>query len=310
MLDVRRMRVLREVAVRGSFSAAAEALSFTQSAVSQQIAALEREAGTTLVQRSARGVKLTAAGEAVVRHAEAIMARLAEAEAELEAIAGLRGGRLRLAAFESAASSIMPLAIATFSQRHPAVELSMTLLEPEDALPMLRAGELDLAITFESRATDEVMDGISLQHLLADPMFLVLPSDHPLAHKRNLRLGDVASDAWISGSAGCECNRLIMRSCAAAGFDPRIAFETDEYSAVQGLVAAGVGVSLIAELGLINARQDIVVRSLGRETPVRQIHAATLAEGYRSTATQAMLEILADVAAEYEARRPRLALVG
>jgi DNA-binding transcriptional LysR family regulator len=228
MLDVRRMRVLREVALRGSFSAAAEALSFTQSAVSQQIAALEREAGTVLVQRSARGVRLTQAGEAVVRHAEAILARLAEAEAELEAIAGLRGGRLRLAAFESAASSIMPLAIATFSQRHPAVELSMTLLEPEDALPMLRAGELDLAITFESRATDEVMDGISLQHLLADPMFLVLPSDHPLAHKRNLRLGDVASDAWISGSAGCECNRLIMRSCAAAGFDPRIAFETDE----------------------------------------------------------------------------------
>ncbi len=134
MLDVRRMRVLREVALRGSFSAAAEALSFTQSAVSQQIAALEREAGTVLVQRSARGVRLTEAGEAVVRHAEAILARLAEAEAELEAIAGLRGGRLRLASFESAASSIMPLAIAGFSQRHPAVELSMTLLEPEDAI--------------------------------------------------------------------------------------------------------------------------------------------------------------------------------
>jgi DNA-binding transcriptional LysR family regulator len=309
MLDVRRMRVLREVALRGSFSAAAEALSFTQSAVSQQIAALEREAGTVLVQRSARGVRLTEAGEAVVRHAEAILARLAEAEAELEAIAGLRGGRLRLAAFESAASSIMPLAIAAFSQRHPAVELSMTLLEPEDSLPMLRAGELDLAITFESRATDAVVEGISLAHLLDDPMFLVLPSDHPLARKRNLRLGDVASDAWIGGSAGCECNRLIMRSCAAAGFDPRIAFETDEYSAVQGLVAAGVGVSLIAELGLINARQDIVIRSLGRETPVRQVHAATLAEGYRSPATQAMLEILAGVAADYESRRPRLALV-
>ena len=112
MLDVRRMRVLREVAIRGSFSAAAEALSFTQSAVSQQIAALEREAGTTLVQRSARGVRLTEAGEAVVRHAEAIMARLAEAEAELEAIAGLRGGRLRMASFESAGSTLMPLAIA------------------------------------------------------------------------------------------------------------------------------------------------------------------------------------------------------
>src|SRR5215212_2294131 len=128
MLDVRRMRVLREVALRGSFSAAAEALSFTQSAVSQQIAALE--------------------GEAVVRHADGILARLAEAEAELEAIAGLRGGRLRMAAFESAAATLMPVAIAEFAKRHPAVELSMTLAEPEEAVAALRGGDIDLAITF------------------------------------------------------------------------------------------------------------------------------------------------------------------
>lgn len=310
MLDVRKMRVLQEVAERGSFSAAAEALGYTQSAVSQQVAGLEREAGARLVERGARGIRLTDAGAAVVRHADVILARLSAAEAELEAIAGLRGGRLRMAAFESAASSIMPPAIAAFSQRHPAVELSMALLEPEDSLPQLRAGELDLIITFESRPTDAVVDGIALVHLLDDPMFLVLADDHPLARRRNLRLADMAGEAWIGGQAGCECNRLILRSCAAAGFDPRIAFETDEYSAVQGLVAAGVGVSLIAELGLINARDDIVVRSLGRETPVRQIHAATLAEGYRSPATQAMVEILRDVAARYEQRRPRLALAG
>jgi molybdenum-dependent DNA-binding transcriptional regulator ModE len=127
MLDVRRMKVLREVAVRGSFSAAADALSFTQSAVSQQVAALEREAGAVLVERSARGVRLTEAGEAVVRHADAILARLSEAEAELEAIAGLRGGRLRMAAFESAGGTIVPLAIANFTKRHPAVELSLAL---------------------------------------------------------------------------------------------------------------------------------------------------------------------------------------
>src|ERR671929_913537 len=129
MLDVRRMRVLREVARRGSFSAAAEALSFTQSAVSQQIAALEREAGAVLVERSARGVRLTEAGEAVVRHTDAILARLAEAEAELEAIAGLRGGRLRMAAFESAAATLMPLAIAAFRAEHPGVELSLIMAE-------------------------------------------------------------------------------------------------------------------------------------------------------------------------------------
>src|SRR5918998_2655850 len=167
MLDVRRMRVLREVAVRGSFSAAADALSFTQSAISQQIAALEREAGTTLVQRSARGVRLTQAGEAVVRHAEAIMARLAEAEAELEAIAGLRGGRLRMAAFESAGATLMPLAIAAFRSRHPAVELSLSLLDPEESIPLLRTGELDLAITFDARP-NPVEDGIQRVHLLDD----------------------------------------------------------------------------------------------------------------------------------------------
>src|SRR4051795_272720 len=184
MLDVRRMRVLREVAVRGSFSAAAEALSFTQSAISQQIAALEREAGCSLVQRNARGIRLTEAGEALVRHADAILARLSEAEAELEAIAGLRGGRLRLAAFESAAATVMPLAIARFTRAHPAVELSMTLMEPEDALPALRAGDIDLAVTFGAGdAGDRDGDGVEHVHLLEDPMYLVLGAEHPLARK-------------------------------------------------------------------------------------------------------------------------------
>src|SRR5687767_11366228 len=198
MLDVRRMRVLREVAVRGSFSAAAEALSFTQSAVSQQIAALEREAGAVLVQRNARGVRLTEAGQALVRHTDAVLARLAEAEAELEAIAGLRGGRLRMASFESAGATLMPLAIASFRERHPGVELSMTLGEPEDSVPLLKSGELDLAVVFESgmRSDD---DGIERRHLVEDPMFLVLPRDHPLAAKRRLRLADLAGEAWIGG---------------------------------------------------------------------------------------------------------------
>src|ERR687887_2166448 len=204
MLDVRRMRVLREVARHGSFSAAAEALSFTQSAVSQQIAALEREAGTTLVQRSARGVRLTEAGEAVVRHAEAIMARLAEAKAELEAIAGLRGGRVRMAAFESAAATLMPPAIAEYRTRHPAVELSMVLAEPEDSLPQLRAGELELSVIFGgSLAESYSIEGLELMELLEDPLYLVLPADHPLARKRNIRLADLAHEEWIGGPADC-----------------------------------------------------------------------------------------------------------
>jgi DNA-binding transcriptional LysR family regulator len=307
MLDVRRMRVLREVALQGSFSAAAESLSFTQSAVSQQIAALERETGTILVQRSARGVRLTEAGEALVRHTDAVLAKLAEAEAELEAIAGLRGGRLRMAAFESAGATLMPLAIAAFRERHPAIELSMTLGEPEDTEPQLKSGEADLALGFGSR--QQADDGIERHFLLEDPMLLVLPKQHPLASKRNLRLADLADEAWIGGPANCECNRLIYAACSRAGYDPRIAFETDDYAAVQGFVAAGVGVSLIAELGLTTIRDDIVVRDLGRETPVRRIYAATGA-GYKTPATVAMVEVLHEVAERYESRRPRLALVG
>src|SRR3954453_4394459 len=171
MLDVRRMRVLREVAVQGSFSAAAEALSFTQSAVSQQIAALEREAGTVLVQRNARGVRLTEAGEALVRHADAVLARLAEAEAGLGAIAGLRGGRLRMASFESAGATLMPLAIAEFRERHPAVELSMALGEPGDTEARLKGGDLGRALGFGSR--DGADDGTERRFLVEDPMFLV-----------------------------------------------------------------------------------------------------------------------------------------
>jgi DNA-binding transcriptional LysR family regulator len=308
MLDVRRMRVLREVAIQGSFSAAAEALSFTQSAVSQQIAALERETGTILVQRSARGVRLTEAGEALVRHADAVLARLAEAEAELEAIAGLRGGRLRMAAFESAGATLMPLAIADFRGKHPGIELSMSLGEPEEKEPQLKSGELDLVLGFGSRFAQE--DAIERHFLLEDPMLLVLPREHPLANKRNLRLADLADDPWIASTRDCECNRLINRACAIAGFEPRIAFQTDDYTAMQGFVAAGVGVSMIAELGLTSIRDDIIVRSLGRETPVREVFAMTAADAHRTPATHAMLEILAGVAERYELRRPKLQLVG
>src|SRR5262249_20275533 len=150
MLDVRRMRVLREVAAHGSFSAAAEALAYTQSAVSQQIAALEREAGTVLVDRSARGVSLTDAGEALVRHPDAILARLAHAEAELEAITGLRGGRLRLVAFPSAGATLAPRAVAAFRERHPAVDITLTPGEPDVGIAALKAGEADIALLIES----------------------------------------------------------------------------------------------------------------------------------------------------------------
>src|SRR3954468_10339628 len=179
MLDVRRLRVLREVAGRGSFSAAADALHFTQSAVSQQIAALEREAGTTLVERNARGVRLTEAGEILVKHADAILTRLADAEAELEAVRGLRGGRLRMGSFQTVGATLMPLAIAIFRQRHPDIELSVKQLEDDESIPMLKAGELDIALTVdETTVADEHSESIDMTFLLEDPMYAVLPLGH------------------------------------------------------------------------------------------------------------------------------------
>jgi molybdate transport repressor ModE-like protein len=309
MLDVKRMRVLREVARQGSFSAAAEALSYTQSAVSQQIAALEREAGATLVERGARGIRLTEAGAALVRHADAILARLAEAEAELEAIAGLRGGRLRLASFPTAGATLMPEAIAAFRERHPGVELTLAQAEPEDGLAGVRAGDFDLALTVE--AAFGLIEDRDLEqvHLLDDPMYLGLPAWHPLARKRGLRLADLAGESWILGTTGaCPDNAILLRACAAAGFEPRVAFASDDYLAIQGFIAAGVGVALIPDLALISVRDDVVIRSLGASPPVRRIMAVATTGDYRPPAVSAMLDILREVGARWHGERAALGL--
>jgi DNA-binding transcriptional LysR family regulator len=306
MLDVRRMRILREVAIQGSFSAAAEALAYTQSAVSQQIAALEREVGTKLVERNARGIRLTDAGEALVRHTESVLANLAEAEAELEAIAGIRGGRVRLASFQTAGSAIVPQAIATFRSRHPGVELSLIEAEPEEAIPALRTGELDVALVVEPNGiTEEGGSGLERADLLDDPMFLALPRDHELVKRARVRLKDLAAEQWINPPLTFACSGFVTRACAAAGFEPHIAFETDDYGAVQGLVAAGVGIALIPDLALATVRDDIVIRSLGSQAPVRHVAAVT-PSGYRTPATEAMLGVLQETSASYIAAREQL----
>jgi DNA-binding transcriptional LysR family regulator len=308
MLDVRRMRVLREVAARGSFSAAADALSYTQSAVSQQIAALEREAATKLVERSARGVRLTEAGRALVEHADVILARLADAEHELEAIAGLRGGRLRLCSFPSAGATIMPPAIARYRDRHPGVELSLDLAEPDDGVAKLKSGEVDIAMTITASGLCSYQ-GVDELHVLDDPMYVALPAGHPLARKRNLRLSELSEEAWMLGSTGtCPDTSIFLRSCGAAGFEPRVAFESNDYLAIQGFIAAGMGVSFIPDLALVSVRDDIVIRSLGARPPMRRIMATTLADSFCSPAKQAMLDILVEVGQEHSGGRRALAL--
>src|SRR5918999_5225977 len=204
MLDVRRMKVLREVAAQGSFSAAAEALSFTQSAVSQQVAALERESGAKLVERGPRGIRLTDAGRALVAHADAILARLDRAEEELAAIAGLRGGRLRLACFQSAGATLVPRAVAAFHERHPSVDLGMVEAEPEEAGALLKAGDIDLALIYDFEAIPGMLDPeLETTHLIDDPYDAILPGGHELAGRRQLRLGDLSEQPWIASTTTC-----------------------------------------------------------------------------------------------------------
>ncbi len=312
MLDVRRLRVLREVAARGSFSGAADALHFTQSAVSQQIAALERETAVTLVERNARGVRLTEAGEVLVRHTDVILARLADAETELKALEGLTAGRLRLAAFPSAGSSIAPEAIGRFRARHPSVDLSMIPAEPDEGQEKLRAGEVDIALLIETPWGEcDVDTTLERVTLMDDRMFACLPRDHPLAGKAKLRLEDLREESWLLGTTNsCPDASIFLRACERAGFEPKIAFNSDDYSAMQGFVAAGIGVSLIPELALSSIREDVVIRSLTPRAPTRRIVAATLAGGYRSAAAAAMLEVLTEVGQQYVSETAELALVG
>lgn len=310
MLDVRRLRVLKEVAARGSFSAAAESLAYTQSAVSQQIAALEREAGQKLVERTARGVHLTDAGRVLVRHAEGILQRLADAEAELEAMAGLRGGRLRLVAFPSAGGSLMPEAVARFRDRHPAVEITLAPAEPDEAAEALRGAEADIGLTIETTWFQPGDDGLERTHLLDDPMYLVLPVGHPYAKTRQVRLADLAEESWILGSGDMSCpdSVILLRACNTAGFEPNIAFQSDDYNAIQGFIATGMGISMVPDLALTTVRNDVVIRSLGPKAPQRRISAITLEGGFCSPAKQAMLDVLVETAEAWTGHRRQLAL--
>jgi DNA-binding transcriptional LysR family regulator len=317
MLNVNRLRILREVAHHGSFSAAADALSYTQSAVSQQMGALEAETGMMLLERRPRGVSLTAAGQTLVGHAESVLADLDAAEAALAAIAGLRGGRLRMASFPTAGATLMPLAIATFRSRHPDVELTLAEGEPEQIAPRLRTGELDLALLFEFDASGDDGDGgdsgqtdgsgsssggrLTRVELLQDPLYLALPRAHPLAQRRGLRLEDLREEAWIQTSKDSPCARYVVRCCHAAGFEPGVSFQSDDYQTVQGLVGAGVGVALIPELALSVVREDIVIRALSPRPPARRVIAATAAGARLLPAAPAMLSVLQQVASDYEA---------
>ena len=303
MLDPRRLRVLCEVARHGSFSAAAESLGYTQPAVSRQIATLEAETGATLVRRVPSGAVLTDAGRLLVDRGEQILARLDETEAELQELLGLGSGTLRLASFASAASSIVPLAIARFRASHPGVELSVAMADPLDSLPRLRAGELDMALSHDPAYVTEGVNGIEFEHLFDDPMYVGLPAAHPLADAPQLSLASFADESWMLGTtATCPDSRLFLRACLEAGFEPRIAFQNDDYAAVLGFVAAGVGVALIPDMASRGLRDDVVIRRLDPAPPPRPSMVA-LPVGYRSPAVEAMIGVLREVAEQWVAAR-------
>jgi len=292
MLDVRRLQMLRAVSREGSLSAAARALGYTQPAVSHHIARLEAEIGTALLTRSGRGVRLTDAGAALVEHTDAVISRLDAAEEEVAAIAGLRAGRVRLAAFASGTATVLAGALARLREAHPGIELTFVEAEPQDGLRLLREGEIDLVLAF-SYAAVAGSDGrdITTVPLLRDPSHAILPAAHPQAGGDGpIDLALLAGEAWI---AGCErCRRHLLHVSAEAGFTPRMDFETDDYLTVQSLVAAGLGVSLLPALALCSARRDDVAVRPVAGRPARTVEAILLTADRRPPAVSATLSAL------------------
>jgi DNA-binding transcriptional LysR family regulator len=304
MIDVRRLRVLVEVARQGSFSAAAAALGYTQPAVSRQIATLEAEVGSVLVRRVPQGAVLTDAGRLLVARGEVVLARLVDAEAELRGLRGLEGGSLKLASFASGAASVLPLAVARFRDRYPAVELEIAMADPVQSIPRVRAGDLDMALTHDtaddapSSAAGADVESVAL---FEDPMYVAMAGAHRLstAPPGSLSLADFATDPWMLASSDtCPDSRLFLRACHSAGFDPQIAFQNDDYGAIMGFVAAGVGVALIPDMVARGVRDDVMIREVNPPAPPRPI-GAVLPAGYRSPAAEAMLGVLREVSAEW-----------
>jgi DNA-binding transcriptional LysR family regulator len=300
VFDAARLKVFREVVQRGSLSAAAETLSFTQPAVSRQIAALEREAGAQLLERTPRGIRLTEAGRVLLGHAEAILDRMATARAQVESVARLAGGRLRIGSFQTANATIVPRAIAAFARAHPGVELSLVEAVTHEAVARLRAGEVDLAVITHFADLDDA--DTEVVDLVDDELLVALFAKHPLARKPRLRLRDLRDETWIEASPSGARPTLLTAAARAHGFEPRIRFAAEQWLSKQGLVAAGVGVTLIPGLAVATVREDIVLRSLGPNAPRRRV-VVLLPTGYRAPGAAPFVDLLR---AEADAHRAAL----
>lgn len=282
------------MASTGSFSAAGRELGCTQPAVSQQMKALESSVGTPLLVRTGREMRLTQAGEALVRHAAGIIAGLTAAEEEVAAIAGLRAGRVRLVSFPSGSSTLVPTALAALRAAHPGTRVSLEEAEPPNSVELLREGDCDVALAFryEGAAGAEEWDDLVVRPLLTDRLVALVPEGHRLARTEGaVAIGELARESWI---AGCpRCRGQLVEVCEGAGFSPRIDFATDDYPAVVGLVGAGLGVAVLPQLAVESVRPR-GVRTVMLEPAVRrEIVALTLPDLAQVPAVTATLDELA-----------------
>src|SRR5215213_7675731 len=284
MLDTTRLRVIDAVARHGSVTAAAKELHYSQPSVSHHLARLEAETGAQLLQRVGRGIRLTQAGRLLAARAAEIVGRIDAADAELSAHVGLTAGRVRLAGFSSAVGWLVPRALAALAGRHPDLQVTLTDTHPPEALELLRAGRVDVAIIFRYEETEPEPDGVRLHHLLDDPVYL-------LSTRRISKLSTLRDATWI---AGCErCRSHLLSLCADEGFEPRIRYTSDDMVVMQTLVASGMGVTTIPGLALRAHRADgITASELGGS--VRQVYAATYGEPPDPPATAALLAALAE----------------
>ena len=316
MISIDRLPVLLAAARAGSFSAAADLLFLTPSAVSQQVAALERDVGATLFERSRRGVELTTAGRALHGHAEAVVNRLADAQAEIDALVSGDAGRVVLGSFPTATARFAAASVASFQRRHPRVEARLVDGEPYESVVRLKRRELDLAVVFdfptwpvyrsyEGRSTASPED-VELVDLCEDAFQVMLPAGHPLARRRQLGLDDLRGERITGSSNDCApWGAELRRLCQEVGFDPLLEplYCSADFQAQQAFVAAGLGLSLLPSL-VVGVRDDIVLRPL-RGGPVRQVRLAFPSGAFRSAATSALVSVLRKMAPARRASRSR-----
>jgi len=292
MLDVRRLRVLREVAARGTIAAAARSLAYTPSAVSQQLSALEREAGVALLDRGGGRIALTEAGRGLVRRTEGILDDLEAAAAELEATAALVGGTVRIACFPSAARTLLAPALVDLRERHPQLDACLEELEPEESLPALRLGEVDVAISHENaRHTPRTEPRLQRTELFEEPLLLALggPETNGDAHS----LADLADERWISMPPGSACHALLVDACAQVGFVPAIAYHTNDFGVISEFVASGLGVALVPTLAEPSFGPGVALRPVADAQAVRRLYAAVRAGTAQRPAVAAVLDAIA-----------------